>query len=434
MKIEFSKLKKHIRYPPLILYNFDSSNFSFEMNYKEAVEWLFVQLPVFQHSGSSAYRADIGNITELCDRLGNPQENYKTVHVAGTNGKGSSCHMMASILQQSGYKTGLYTSPHLKDFRERIRVNGQLCSEEFVTDFVNLNFEFIKSLNASFFEVTTAMAFEYFSRSKVDVAVIETGLGGRLDSTNIIRPVLSVITNIGLDHTAILGDTLAKIAFEKAGIIKKGIPAVIGETTDDTCPVFVKKSKETHSELIFAEELNYPEYESDLKGIYQSKNKRAVLAAVDQLRKLGFEISEDSVRKGLLNVVSNTGLRGRWEILNQKPLTVADTAHNPHGLAEIKKQIESVNYKKLHLVLGFVSDKDVKSILNFFPKDAVYYFCQPNVSRKFKIEELQKIIPKKLNANYYKSVKEALDAARSNSAKDDLIYIGGSTYVVAEIL
>lgn len=404
------------------------------MNYKEAVEWLFLQLPVFQHSGSSAYRADIGNITELCDRLGNPQENYKTIHVAGTNGKGSSCHMIASILQQAGYKTGLYTSPHLKDFRERIRVNGQLCSEEFVTDFVNRNFEFIKSLNASFFEVTTAMAFEYFSRSKVDVAVIETGLGGRLDSTNIIRPVLSVITNIGLDHTAILGDTLTKIAFEKAGIIKKGIPAVIGETTDETRPVFIKKSKETQSELIFAEELNYPEYESDLKGIYQSKNKRTVLAAVDQLRKSGFEISEDSVKKGLLNVVSNTGLRGRWEILNQKPLTVADTAHNPHGLAEIKKQLKSVNYKKLHLVLGFVSDKDVKSILKFFPKDAVYYFCQPDLSRKFKIEELQKIIPKNLNSNYYKSVKEAFDAAKSHSAEDDLIYIGGSTYVVAEIL
>lgn len=404
------------------------------MNYKEAVEWLFVQLPVFQHSGSSAYRADIGNITELCNRLGNPQENYKTIHVAGTNGKGSSCHMLASILQQAGYKTGLYTSPHLKDFRERIRVNGQLCSEDFVTDFVNQNFEFIKSLNASFFEVTTAMAFEYFSRSEVDVAVIETGLGGRLDSTNIIRPVLSVITNIGLDHIAILGDTLTKIAFEKAGIIKEGIPAVIGETTEEIRPVFVEKSKETNSELIFAEELNVSEYESDLKGIYQSKNKRTVLAVVDQLRKSGFEIPEDAVRKGLLNVVSNTGLRGRWEILNHRPLTVADTAHNPHGLAEIKKQIEAVRYKKLHLVLGFVSDKDVKSILGFFPKDAVYYFCQPNVSRKFKIEELQKIIPKELNANCYKSVKEAFDAARSNSAKDDLIYIGGSTYVVAEIL
>jgi len=404
------------------------------MNYKEVVEWLFVQLPVFQHSGSSAYRADIGNITELCNRLGNPQENYKTIHVAGTNGKGSSCHMLASILQQAGYKTGLYTSPHLKDFRERIRVNGQLCSEDFVTDFVNQNFEFIKSLNASFFEVTTAMAFEYFSRSEVDVAVIETGLGGRLDSTNIIRPVLSVITNIGLDHIAILGDTLAKIAFEKAGIIKEGIPAVIGETTEEIRPVFVKKSKETNSELIFAEELKVSEYESDLKGIYQSKNKRTVLAVVDQLRKSSFEIPEDAVRKGLLNVVSNTGLRGRWEILSHSPLTVADTAHNPHGLAEIKKQIESVRYKKLHLVLGFVSDKDVKSILGFFPKDAVYYFCQPNVSRKFKIEELQKIIPKELNANCYKSVKEAFDAARSNSAKDDLIYIGGSTYVVAEIL
>lgn len=404
------------------------------MNYKESVEWLFVQLPVFQHLGNSAYRPDIGNITELCSVLGNPQNDYKTIHIAGTNGKGSTCHFLASVLQQAGYKVGLFTSPHLKDFRERIRVDGKMCDKDFVTDFVNRNFKFIKSLNASFFEVTTTMSFEFFKQQKVDIAIIETGLGGRLDSTNIIYPILSIITNIGLDHTAILGNTLEKIAFEKAGIIKKNIPVVIGESTDKTRPVFIDKAKETNSKIIFAEEEKFPDHETDLKGIYQQKNKRTVLTAIEQLRKLNFDISENAVIEGFKNVVKNTGLRGRWEVLNQKPLIVADTAHNPHGLAEIKKQLELIDYRNLYLVLGFVSDKDVMSILNFFPKDANYYFCQPNVSRKFPIEKLKEIIPKSLNAKFFNSVESAFEATVSVALLNDFIYVGGSTYVIAEVI
>ena len=404
------------------------------MNYKEVVEWLFVQLPVFQHTGSNAYRPDIGNIVELTQKAGNPQNEYKSIHVAGTNGKGSTCHMLASVLQESGYKTGLFSSPHMKDFRERIRVNGKMCSKKFVTGYVNDYFELIQSLNASFFEVTTAMAFEYFRQEKVDVAVIETGLGGRLDSTNIIHPVLSVITNIGMDHTAILGNTLAEIGFEKAGIIKNETPVVIGESVDETRQVFLKKAKACHSDIIFAEEKIYPEYESDLKGIYQQKNKRTVLTAIGELRKSGFEISEESVVRGLRNVVANTGLRGRWDVLNQKPLIVADSSHNPHGLAEIKKQIDSTGFDKLHLVLGFVSDKDVASILKFFPKDAAYYFCQPAVSRKFPVEKLKEMYSDKLNASFYETVNSALESARKQAANEDLIYIGGSSFVVAEVL
>lgn len=404
------------------------------MNYKEAIEWLFVQLPVFQHSGDSAYRPDIGNIVELAKKLNNPQNDYKTIHIAGTNGKGSTCHLLASVLQQAGYKTGLYTSPHLKDFRERIRVNGMSCNQEFVTGFVNDNFEFIQSLNASFFEVTTAMAFEYFRQQKVEVAVIETGLGGRLDSTNIIEPVLSVITNIGMDHTAILGDTLSKIAFEKAGIIKENRPVVIGEANEQTRPVFIEKSNTTHSKILFSEEKSFPDYPSDLKGIYQLKNKRTVLTAIDELRNSSFEIPESAVKEGFENVVKNTGLRGRWEILSEKPLIVADTAHNPHGLSEIQKQIATMNYDKLFLVLGFVSDKDVKSILEFFPKDSFYYFCQPNVSRKMPVEKIKEIVQDRLNARYFDSVILALEATKSEASPNDFIYVGGSNFVVAEVL
>lgn len=405
-----------------------------KMNYKQATEWLFVQLPAFQKIGNSAYRADLGNIRMLMESIGNPQNEYPTIHIAGTNGKGSNCHILASVLAESGYRTGLYTSPHLKDFRERIRVNGQVCSEEFVTNFINDNKTFIQSLDASFFEVTTAMAFEYFKQTKVDVAVIETGLGGRLDSTNIINPVLSVITNIGLDHTQILGDTMEKIASEKAGIIKPGVPVVIGESAPETCLVFVKKANETNSEIIFAEEKEFSDLESDLKGIYQQKNKRTALTAIDQLKKLGFEIPERSVTAGLKNVIGNTGLRGRWEVLNKKPLIVADTAHNSHGLAEIQRQLANLEYKKLHLVLGFVNDKDVASLLGFFPGDANYYFCQPNVERRFPIEKFKEIASENLEAEYFQTVHSALNAAKSKASTDDIIYVGGSTYVVAEVL
>lgn len=404
------------------------------MNYSETVDWLFAKLPMFQRSGASAYKKDLGNIKKLCTHLGNPQSQFKSIHIAGTNGKGSTSHMLASILQESGLKVGLTTSPHLVDFRERIRLNGQLCSEEFVVDFVAKNSSYIETLQASFFEVSIAMAFAYFAQEKVDVAVIETGLGGRLDSTNIILPLLSVITNIGLDHTAILGNSLEEIAGEKAGIIKENTPVVIGETTEETKAVFVKKAKATHSEISFAEDFDFPDYESDLKGIYQIKNRRTVLTAVEVLRKLNFEIPEQAVIDGLKKVKINTGLKGRWEILQEKPLIVADTGHNPHGLAEVQKQIAETNYQKLHLVLGFVNDKDVESILKFFPKGALYYFSAPDVPRKLTVEELKKLVPADLNSNYFETVGLALGAAKKKANESDLIYVGGSTFVVAEVV
>ena len=403
--------------------------------YQETIDWLFTNLPMFQRVGASAMKADLTNITALCEYLGNPQKKFKTVHIAGTNGKGSTSHMLASIFQEAGYKTGLTTSPHLKDFRERIRVNGAMADEEFVVDFVTKHEQKIIDQNASFFEIAIAMAFEYFAQQRVDIAIIETGLGGRLDSTNIILPELSVITNIGLDHTQFLGDTLDKIAFEKAGIIKQNIAVVIGETTAETKPVFIEVAKERNAEIIFAEEKHFQDLPSDLKGRYQIKNKRTVLTAIEQLQKQGWEISSENITNGLLNVVKNTNLRGRWDILGQHPLIVADTAHNPHGLVEVVKQINEQSYNQLHLILGFVNDKDVLSILNFFPKKATYYFCQPDVPRKYEIDELYKIIPNNIeDKHFFDTVEKALNAAKINATANDMIYIGGSTFVVAEII
>ncbi len=404
------------------------------MTYEQTVDWLYSKLPMFQRTGASAYKKDLGNIRALMEHLGNPHEKFKSVHVAGTNGKGSTSHMLASVFQKSGYKTGLTTSPHLKDFRERIRLNGKICSEEFVIDFIEKHGEFIESLQASFFEVSIAMAFTYFAEEKVEIAIIETGLGGRLDSTNIILPELSVITNIGLDHTGILGETLCEIAVEKAGIIKPGVPVVIGESSDEIQMVFIQKAKDTKSEIFFAEEFDFPPYDSDLKGIYQQKNIRTVLTAIEVLQKKGFDLSLKSIESGLKNVISNTGLRGRWEILRENPMIVADTAHNPHGLAEIKKQLEQTNYENLYLVLGFVNDKDVKSILAFFPKEAQYYFCEPDVPRKLELEELKKLIPKSLKSEFISDPREALKKAEKQAKKGDLIYVGGSTFVVAEVI
>ncbi|MBA5628906.1 bifunctional folylpolyglutamate synthase/dihydrofolate synthase [Moheibacter lacus] len=404
------------------------------MNYNQTVSWLYQKLPMFQRTGVSAYKKDLGNIRALMEHLGNPHEKFKSIHVAGTNGKGSTTHMLASIFQESGYKTGLTTSPHLKDFRERIRLNGKVCSEEFVIDFVEKNAAFIESLQASFFEVSIAMAFTYYAQEKVDIAIVETGLGGRLDSTNIIRPELSIITNIGLDHTGILGETLSEIASEKAGIIKPNVPVIIGESSTEIQAVYIQKAVETNSKIHFAEEFIFPNYDSDLKGIYQEKNKRTVLTAIEMLNKQGFEISQNAIQSGLKNVISNTGLRGRWEILQENPTIIADTAHNPHGLAEIQKQLSQTNYENLHLVLGFVNDKDVLSILEFFPKDAQYYFCQPDVPRKLELVELKKMIPQNLKAEFIPDVRQALEKAKSKAGKSDLIYVGGSTFVVAEII
>ena len=403
--------------------------------YQETIDWLFSNLPMFQRIGASAFKKDLTNITELCEYLGNPQNKFKSIHVAGTNGKGSTSHMLASILQEAGYKTGLTTSPHLKDFRERMRINGVMCEENFVVDFVNKHEKKIIEQQASFFEIAIAMSFEYFAQQKVDIAVIETGLGGRLDSTNIIKPELAVITNIGLEHTQFLGDTLEKIAFEKGGIIKVNTPVVIGETTTETKVVFTEIAKERNAEIIFAEDKFFQDLTSDLKGSYQVKNRRTVLTVIEQIQKQGWKISEDNIKAGLLNVVKNTNLRGRWDVLNQNPLIVADTAHNPHGLLEIANQINEQPYNQLHLVLGFVNDKDVAQSLSFFPKMATYYFCEPDVPRKLPIDELRSLVPKELkDIHYFDSVEKALKAAKEEASENDMIYIGGSTFVVAEAL
>lgn len=403
-------------------------------NFEQTVEWLYEKLPMFQRIGSVALKKDLHNITLLTEHLDNPHQKYLTIHVAGTNGKGSTSHMLASILQECGYKVGLTTSPHLIDFRERIRVNGEMCSEDFIIDFVEENSAKIESLEASFFEVSIAMAFDYFAKENVDIAVIETGLGGRLDSTNIITPILSVITNIGFDHVNILGDTIEEIAFEKAGIIKPNVPVVIGETIPETREIFKQKAKEADSEIRFAEESSFREYESDLIGIYQIKNRKTVLTAVKILNENGFSIDENSIEKGLKNVIVNTGLRGRWEILQHNPLIVTDTAHNAHGLSEVMKQINQTNYQKLHLVLGFVDDKDVVSILKLFPKDAQFYFSEPDVPRRMLLEDLKKLVPSELNATYHSTIKNALENAKEKANADDFIYVGGSTFVVAEII
>ena len=403
--------------------------------YQETIDWLFSNLPMFQRVGASAMKKDLTNISELCEYLGNPQERFKTIHIAGTNGKGSTSHMFASILHEAGYKVGLTTSPHLKDFRERIRMNGAMCEEEFVIDFVAKHKQKILEQGASFFEIAIAMSFEYFAQQKVDIAVIETGLGGRLDSTNIILPELSVITNIALEHTQFLGDTLELIAFEKGGIIKPNTPVVIGETTSETKKVFTDLATKRNSKIIFAEEKFFQDLPSDLIGSYQIKNRRTVLTAVEQLIAQGWEISSENISNGLLNVVKNTNLRGRWDILDQNPLIVADTAHNPHGLLEIAKQINEQSYNNLHLVLGFVNDKDVKESLSFFPKMATYYFCEPDVPRKLPIDELRNVVPTDLkNVHYFDSVAKALIAAKESAQENDMIYIGGSTFVVAEVI
>lgn len=403
--------------------------------YQETIDWLFSNLPMFQRVGASAMKKDLTNITALCEYLGNPQQKFKSIHIAGTNGKGSTSHMLASILQEAGYKVGLTTSPHLKDFRERIRINGMMCEEEFIVDFVAQHEQKILDQGASFFEIAIAMGFEYFAQQQVDIAVIETGLGGRLDSTNIILPELSVITNIALEHTQFLGDTLAQIAFEKAGIIKSNTPVVIGETTMETKKVFSEIAAQRHSEIIFAEEKFFQDLPSDLKGSYQVKNRRTVLTAVEQLQAQGWNITASNISNGLLNVVRNTNLRGRWDVLGLHPLIVADTAHNPHGLIEVANQINEQAYNHLHLVLGFVNDKDVQQSLSFFPKMATYYFCEPDVPRRLPIDDLRMVVPKELkDIHYFDSVEKALTAAKAAAEENDMIYIGGSTFVVAEVL
>lgn len=395
---------------------------------------MFAQLPMYQMQGASAYKADLSNTLLLAKHLGNPERKITCIHVAGTNGKGSTSSMLASILQEAGYKTGLYTSPHLKDFRERIKINGEDISEDFVVRFVASNKPFFEEQSLSFFEMTVGLAFDYFVQENVGIAVIETGMGGRLDSTNIITPLVSVITNIGMDHTQFLGNTPAAIAGEKAGIIKPGIPVVIGEYTAETKPVFEHKAAETGSGIYFAQDKSWPVYESALKGGYQKKNTATVLQTV-QLLQDSLHITEAHIKAGLQNVVKNTGLRGRWEQLHANPAVIADTAHNSHGLVPVLEQLVSQPHNTLRFVLGVVNDKKLDEILPLFPKDAVYYFCKPDVPRGLDVEILAEEAKKhEIFGKIFTSVKEAYSVALQDAAPDDLVYIGGSTFVVAEIL
>lgn len=424
------------------------------MTYKETLDWLFAQLPMYQREGQAAYKANLDNTLKLDAQFEHPHKNFKTIHIAGTNGKGSVSHMLASILQEAGYKTGLYTSPHLKDFRERIKVNGQMVTEEYVIDFVSENKELFSAIKPSFFEMTVAMAFKYFADTQVDIAVIEVGLGGRLDSTNIITPLVSVITNISFDHMALLGNTLEKIAFEKAGIIKSGVPAVIGTRDGDYDFVFEKKAGECNTSLQFASDNWQTEREADgkynlknrkgvvfnalqseLKGFYQRKNIPAVLETVLTLRDKGYTISDDNIRNGIANVIKNTGLFGRWQQLCDKPYTICDTGHNIDGISEIVAQLNTCQYDKLHFIIGMVNDKDVNSVLQILPKNGIYYFCKASIPRAMDEHLLaEKAISAGLTGSTWPTVAEAYNAARHNATPEDMIYIGGSTFVVAEVI
>ena len=406
------------------------------MNYSETLDWMFGQLPMYQKQGASAYKEDLTNTILLANHLQNPEKEIKTIHVAGTNGKGSTSHFLASILQEAGYKTGLYTSPHLKDFRERIKINGDDISEDFVVDFIASNKSFFEENQLSFFEMTVGLAFDYFRQERVDIAIIEVGLGGRLDSTNIISPLLSLITNIGLDHVQFLGNTIEKIASEKAGIIKPKTPVIIGEYTSETKAVFENKAKETQSEIFFASDLIQETYPSVLLGDYQVQNKKTVLQAIRVLQSQNkFEISEENIKNGFWNVVKNTGLQGRWQQLGTAPKIICDTAHNKHGLEIVMKQLKREKFDTLHFVLGVVNDKDLDDVLPLFPKNANYYFCKPNIPRGLEASILaEKAASFGLNGKVFNSVTEAYADATEKAIESDFIYIGGSTFVVAEIL
>jgi len=403
------------------------------MNYTETLEWLFSQLPAYQKIGKSAYKADLSNINKLAEYLGSPHEKFKSIHVGGTNGKGSSSHMLASVLQEAGYKVGLYTSPHLKDFRERIKINGEMISESDVVGFVREHQSFFEGNSLSFFEMTVGMAFDYFANEKVDIAIIEVGLGGRLDATNIITPEISLITNIGVDHTAFLGGDLRSIAKEKAGIIKLKVPAVISETQAETKEVFEEKADNVKAELFFADDEHVKGYKTDLLGKYQTNNTKGAVVVLRQLN--NFNISEKHIVSGLSNVVRNTGLLGRWQILQEEPKIICDTAHNAEGLILTMNQLLQESTGVLHIVFGVVSDKKLESILPLLPKKARYYFCAPKISRAMSARELfESATEFGLMGKEYSSVSEALSLAKNNAKARDVIYVGGSTFVVAEII
>jgi len=440
--------------------------------YQDIVKYLYSQLPMYQRVGPAAYKPDLSNTIAICNLLRNPQNNFKFIHVAGTNGKGSVSHFAASVLQETGLKVGLYTSPHLKDFRERIRINGEMISEEYVTDFVEQYKNDFEETKPSFFEMTVGMAFKYFSDEKVDIAVLETGLGGRLDSTNVIDPLLSIITNIGYDHMRFLGDTLVEIAAEKAGIIKSGRPVVIGETQEEVREVFVSRATKMSSEIFFADEIfecvrqkaegrrqqaegsrqkgtlsenqrviceNLPRrgvtFRCPLLGDYQNKNIQTTICAIHVLNKIGFKIKTDVLIKGIENVVINTGIRGRWEVLSEEPLTICDIGHNKDGIAVVVDQIKNTPHKNLHFVFGVVEDKSLPGILDLLPLDASYYFCKANIPRGMDAGKLAVAAAAAgLRGQAYPSVSDAFYAAKLNADPIDMVFVGGSTFVVAEVL
>lgn len=406
------------------------------LSYKQTLHYLLEQLPMFQRVGVAAYRNDLTNIIRLCDILQNPQLGLKCIHVAGTNGKGSVTHIIASVLQEQGYKVGVFVSPHYKDYRERIKINGKYISKKFVSGFVEDNADKFKSINASFFEITTAMAFQYFKEKKVDFAVIETGMGGRLDSTNIITPLLSVITNISYDHQQFLGDTLSKIAGEKAGIIKQKVPVVIGETQKETKPVFLDKAKACQSRIYFADkETIQKDFVTDLKGSYQQKNIPTALMGIEVLRSGGVKIIDKAIAKGLKHVVKNTSFMGRWMIKSRKPLVIFDSAHNEGGIKELNTEIGNTKHKALHFIFGTVADKDISKVLSLLPKEAHYYFCKADIPRGLEADKLQEQANRfGLNGASFASVKAALKAAKAKATKRDLILVAGSVFVVAEVL
>ena len=402
------------------------------MTYKKTIDWMFSQLPMYQRQGKAAFKKDLTNIIDFCNTLENPQYKFKSIHVGGTNGKGSTSHILSSVLQEAGYTVGLYTSPHLKNFTERIRINGEEISQPFVVDFISKHKNFLESKQLSFFEMTVGMAFEYFATQRVDIAIIEVGLGGRLDSTNIINPEVSVITNIGYDHTQFLGDTLKEIASEKAGIIKNNTPVVIGEDQDEVMDVFLKKASEMNADIYWSSDKKH-DYVTDLLGSYQKKNIKTALQTLEVLK--GFTILKTHIREGLLNVVKNTNFKGRWQILKEIPKVICDTAHNKEGLQIVLDQLANQSFKNLHIVLGVVNDKKLEELLPLFPKHANYYFCKPDIPRGLDKHELEvKANLFGLLGSTYESVNEAYLQAVSNAEKEDLVFIGGSTFVVAEVV
>ena len=431
------------------------------MNYAQTIEYLYSSLPMFQRIGPAAYKADLSNTIAFCRHLRNPEKKFQSIHIAGTNGKGSVSHMLASVLQSAGYRVGLYTSPHLKDFRERIKINGKMIPQQAVVNFVQANKEVIEKIKPSFFEITVGMAFDYFEQQQIDIAVVETGLGGRLDSTNVIKPLLSIITNISLDHQALLGETIEKIAGEKAGIIKLKTPVVIGETHAESRFVFSNAAIRQKASIVFADQVYHAKpvilkskgdvvqcmdiskkgvpfmdkLEVPLLGRYQMKNVCTLLQSIESLQEQNFVVTEKVIRKGIEKVVEQTNLQGRWQVLSKNPLTIADSAHNEAGVKEVVAQLLQTPHKKLHIVLGVVNDKDIDNMLKLFPKKAQYYFCKADLPRAMD----EKLLLKKakafgLKGKSYESVEAALKEAKKISVKGDLIFVGGSTFVVAEVL